>query len=56
MTRERIEPVPVHSGHDGPCQDCQDTYRRTMIATAVVTFTVSLAGLAGVVAWARSVR
>lgn len=55
MTRERIEPLPDTLGHDGPCEECAETYRRTMIAAAVIGAAVSAAGLIGVVLIAKRV-
>lgn len=51
MTRTRIEPVPGYTGHDGPCDGCQETYRRVVVVTAAVTATVTMLGLFAIVAY-----
>lgn len=55
MTRERIEPMPGNLEHDGPCDECADTYRRTMVVTACITAAVSAVGLVAVVLIAKRV-
>lgn len=51
MTRTRIEPMPAYTGHDGPCDGCEQTYRRVVVVTAAVTATVTFVGLLAIVAY-----
>lgn len=53
MTRDRMEPVPDAPGH-GPCEDCANTYRRTMIAGAVVMSVISALGMVAVALIAKA--
>lgn len=55
MTRDRIEPIPDTPGHDGPCQDCAQTYRRTMMAGAIAGAILSAVGMVLAAALAKAI-